>query len=90
VWWVGPTKHFKFVKTLTKEKIEMNKAIIGKLKKSKSKGQTALEYALVVTAISLVLMAAWNVFGDRVQQLITGSMLEKVEKQITKGNATVR
>lgn len=66
------------------------KSIISIRRKQKSKkGQTALEYALVVTAISLVLMSAWNIFGGKVKGLITGGMLEKVENQLTKGNATL-
>lgn len=59
------------------------------LNKKNAKGQTALEYALVVVAISLVLMAAWNVVGSKVQGMITGNMLKKIEDNMTKGNATV-
>ncbi len=58
-------------------------------KKANAKGQTALEYALVVVAISLVLMAAWNTVGDRVQGMIRGDMLKRIEDNMTKGNATV-
>jgi len=58
-------------------------------KKLNKRGQTALEYALVVVAISLVLMAAWNVVGSRVSGLITGNMLNKISENLTKGNATV-
>jgi len=58
-------------------------------KKLNKRGQTALEYALVVVAISLVLMAAWNVVGYRVSGLITGNMLNKISENLTKGNATV-
>lgn len=54
-----------------------------------AKGQTALEYALVVMAISLVLMAAWNVVGKRVQEMITGDMLGRITDNFKKGNATV-
>jgi Flp pilus assembly pilin Flp len=63
--------------------------IIAKLKNKNHKGQTALEYALVVVAISLVLMAAWNVVGKRVQEMITVNMLKTIEGHMTKGNATV-
>ena len=61
-----------------------------KLSLKKQKGQTALEYALVVAAISLVIMAAWNVVGDSVQQAIRGDMLDRINNNLTKGNATVR
>ena len=64
------------------------KKLMKKLKKRK--GQTALEYALVVAAISLVIMAAWNVVGDSVQQAIRGDMLGRITDHLTKGNATVR
>jgi hypothetical protein len=60
--------------------------------KSKAKGrkaQTALEYALVVGAISLVLMAAWNVVGTEVNQAIRGTIQDRVMDNINKGNATV-
>jgi len=66
-----------------------NKLVAKYLKIKNSKGQTALEYALVVVAISLVLMAAWNVVGSKVQGMITGNMLNKIEEHMTKGNATV-
>jgi len=66
-----------------------NKLVAKYLKIKNSKGQTALEYALVVVAISLVLMAAWNVVGSKVQGMITGNMLKKIEDNMTKGNATV-
>lgn len=54
------------------------------------KGQTALEYALVVAAVSLVIMAAWNVVGKSVKEAITGSMLSNINDQLTKGNATFK
>jgi Flp pilus assembly pilin Flp len=54
------------------------------------KGQTALEYALVVAAVSLVIMAAWNVVGKQVKEAITGSMLSNINDQLTKGNATFK
>ena len=56
----------------------------------KQSGQTALEYALVVAAISLVIMAAWNVVGNRVQEAIRGDMLERITNNLTKGNDAVR
>jgi len=59
------------------------------VKAKKNKGQTALEYAMVTVAVSLVLLAAWNTVGARVQQLIRGNMLGTIEKQMTGGNATV-
>ncbi len=59
-------------------------------KKKNSKGQTALEYALVVAAISLVIMAAWNTVGKNVQEAIRGSMLSNINDQLTKGNATYK
>lgn len=61
-----------------------------KIKGKKTKGQTALEYALVTAAISLVLLFAWNVVGDRVKELITGDMLGNIENQLSKGNNAVR
>lgn len=54
------------------------------------KGQTALEYALVVAAVSLVIMAAWNVVGKSVKEAITGTMLSNINDQLTKGNATFK
>lgn len=59
-------------------------------KKSKNKkAQTALEYALVVGAISLVIMAAWNTVGDQVKSAIEGSILTDINKNLIDGNATV-
>lgn len=57
---------------------------------SKKKGQTALEYALVVAAISLVIMAAWNIVGKRVQDAIKGDMLNRITNNLTKGNDEVK
>lgn len=59
-----------------------------KLRKKK-KGQTALEYALVVGAISLVIMAAWNIVGVSVQESITGKLLTDINENLNSGNATV-
>lgn len=59
-----------------------------KTKKSK-KGQTALEYALVVGAISLVIMAAWNTVGDQVQNAVRNTLGQRIEDNLVKGNATV-
>jgi|GEM_PF-3896267 len=58
-------------------------------KAKKKRGQTALEYALVVGAISLVIMAAWNTVGVQVQQSIRGKLLTDINKNLTEGNATV-
>ncbi len=58
--------------------------------KMKTKGQTALEYALVVAAISLVIMAAWNVVGDKVNQSIRKDVLQRVTDNLEKGNAAIR
>jgi len=60
------------------------------LAKKNRKGQTALEYALVVAAISLVIMAAWNTVGKSVQEAIRGTMLNNINDQLTKGNATYK
>jgi Flp pilus assembly pilin Flp len=59
------------------------------IKAKKSKGQTALEYAMVTVAISLVLLGAWNVVGDRVKGIIQGQMLQGITNQLTKGNNAV-
>ena len=56
----------------------------------KKKGQTALEYALVVGAISLVIMAAWNVVGKNVQDSIKGQLLNKISNQLEKGNDAIK
>jgi Flp pilus assembly pilin Flp len=64
--------------------------MIKALVKKNKKGQTALEYALVVAAISLVIMAAWNTVGKSVQEAIRGSMLNNINDQLTKGNATYK
>jgi len=67
----------------------MNK-LINKLQKRKGKkGQTALEYALVVGAITLVIMASWNVVGDKVKKAIEGKLSEDIQKNLIQGNATV-
>lgn len=63
--------------------------MIQKMKKLKRKGQTALEYAMVVGAISLVLLSAWNIVGDEVRGLITGAIKTDISKQLKQGNATV-
>lgn len=63
--------------------------MIQKMKKLKRKGQTALEYAMVVGAISLVLLSAWNIVGDEVRELITGAIKTDISKQLKQGNATV-
>lgn len=54
------------------------------------KGQTALEYALVVGAISLVIMAAWNVVGSDVKDTIQGVVRGRIMDNLQKGNATIR
>ena len=61
-----------------------------KTRKLNRKGQTALEYALVVAAVSLVIMVAWNQVGDSVQKAIKGNMLGIINDQLTKGNATIK
>ena len=62
------------------------------MKKLRSKlnkrGQTALEYALVVGAISLVIMTAWNFVGKDVQESIRGSILTDIKGNLDGGNAT--
>ncbi len=58
--------------------------------KGKKKGQTALEYALVVGAVSLVIMAAWNTVGQKVQQSIRGQLLNKISNQLEKGNDAIK
>ena len=63
---------------------------LNKMVKISRKGQTALEYALVVGAISLVIMAAWNTVGRDVQEAIRGKMLGEIKDHITKGNATYK
>ena len=68
----------------------MRTANLKKLIKKKAKGQTALEYALVVAAISLVLMVAWNQVGDELQGLISGTMKDRLSEQISRGNSGVR
>lgn len=55
-----------------------------------NRGQTALEYALVVGAISLVIMAAWNVVGDKVKSQISGVMLQRISDNLEKGNGTIK
>ena len=68
----------------------MAKKKVRKLLKAKgTRAQTALEYALVVGAISLVIMAAWNTVGVQVQQSIRGKLLTDINKNLTDGNATV-
>jgi len=65
-------------------------SLIKKLQQRKSKkGQTALEYALVVGAITLVIMASWNVVGDKVKKAIEGKLSEDIQKNLIQGNATV-
>lgn len=60
------------------------------LKKRKAiKGQTALEYALVVAAVSLVVMAAWNTVGKTVQTSIREEMLPRITDNLSKGNGTI-
>jgi Flp pilus assembly pilin Flp len=54
------------------------------------KGQTALEYALVVAAVSLVIMVAWNQVGDQVQKAISGNMLGMIKDNLTKGNGSIK
>ena len=61
-----------------------------KLKLKNKKGQTALEYALVVAAVSLVIMAAWNTVGDKVQKAIRGDMLNTITDNLTKGNGSIK
>ncbi len=56
----------------------------------KKKGQTALEYALVVAAVSLVVMAAWNTVGKSVQGSIKDKMLPIITDHLEKGNGTIR
>ncbi|TVQ79209.1 MAG: Flp family type IVb pilin [Bradymonadales bacterium] len=64
--------------------------ILNRLNRRKGlKAQTALEYALVVGAISLVLMFAWNQVGDTVRNAIMGDMQDRIEQNLTRGNATV-
>jgi Flp pilus assembly pilin Flp len=58
-------------------------------KKRKRKAQTALEYALVVGAISLVVMAAWNVVGVEVKKAIETTLKDDVMKNIQHGNHSV-
>lgn len=65
---------------------KLNKVLMTK----KNKGQTALEYALVVGAISLVIMAAWNVVGDKVKSQISGVMLQRISDNLEKGNGTIK
>jgi Flp pilus assembly pilin Flp len=66
------------------------KRMIQKLKTRKNrKAQTALEYALVVGAITLVIMASWNVVGDKVKKAIEGKLSEDIQKNLIQGNATV-
>lgn len=64
--------------------------MITKRLRRKKKGQTALEYALVVGAISLVFMAAWNLVGRDVQDAITGSIRSDINDNLVKGNAAIR
>lgn len=60
------------------------------LRKRKSKkAQTALEYALVVGAITLVIMAAWNTVGKDVQDSIRGKLASDIMDNLNKGNATI-
>lgn len=58
-------------------------------KKRKNRAQTALEYALVVGGISLVVMAAWNYVGSSVQDSIRGKLLTDINKNLKEGNAAV-
>lgn len=58
--------------------------------RNKKKGQTALEYAMVVGAISLVILSAWNILGDQVRQSITGKLASDINDQLIKGNATIK
>jgi Flp pilus assembly pilin Flp len=60
------------------------------LTRKTNRGQTALEYALVVGAISLVIMAAWNVVGDKVKSQISGVMLQRISDNLEKGNGTIK
>lgn len=57
-------------------------------KKLRKRGQTALEYALVVGAISLVIMTAWNIVGKDVRESIEGSILTDIKRNLDEGNAT--
>lgn len=71
------------------KKWKLKNKMIQKIKGKKNKAQTALEYALVVGAISLVLMAAWNVVGSQVNDAIRDTIGGRVMDNINKGNATV-
>lgn len=65
------------------------KHLIKKLRVKKSKkAQTALEYALVVGAITLVIMAAWNAIGKDVQTAMRGKLSQDIQKNLIDGNAT--
>lgn len=61
--------------------------MIKNIKSRKKKAQTALEYAMVVGAISLVLLAAWNTVGKEVQALIEGKVRQEIVDQVGGGNA---
>lgn len=62
---------------------------INQNRRNKKKAQTALEYALVVGAITLVIMAAWNTVGKDVQDSIRGKLASDIMDNLNKGNATV-
>jgi hypothetical protein len=40
----------------------------------------------VVAAISLVIMASWNIVGGRVKSAIEGDMSKRIMNNLTKGN----
>lgn len=56
--------------------------MIIKIRETLKRGQTAMEYAMIVGAISLVLMGAWSVFGASVKQKIEGFLTGEVNKLI--------
>lgn len=64
------------------------KNILRKMRWSKRKGQTALEYALVIGAISLVVMVAWNQIGGVVQDEMMNTIMPMIQDNLGQGNAT--
>jgi Flp pilus assembly pilin Flp len=65
--------------------------LIRKLQTRKNKkAQTALEYALVVGAITLVIIASWNKIGDSVQNAMEGKMAKEINDNLLNGNGSVQ
>lgn len=69
---------------------KINQLRIKSQKKNQNKGQTALEYALVVGAISLTIMFGWNLIGKDVVEALKGDMRTTIKDNLLKGNGSIK